>query len=77
MPMAMASPPSDIRFAEILKTRIITSVNNTDSGRISATVSAARRLPSNTMSTKITSTTASPNAFSTVNTAESISSERS
>jgi len=75
--MAMASPPSDMRLAVTPKSFIMMKVNSTDSGRISATVSAARRLPSSTISTRTTSTTASPSAFSTVSTAALMRSARS
>ena len=77
MPMAMASPPSDMRLADTPNTRIRINVPSTDSGKISATVNAARRLPSNTTSTASTSNTASPSACSTVHTAALTNSVRS
>ena len=77
MPMAIARPPSDIRLALMPNRRIMMKVNSTDSGRIKATVSAARRLPSIMINTSSTRMTASPSAFSTVHTAAVTSSVRS
>lgn len=77
MPMAIASPPRLMRFADRPNPRMRMKVASAASGRISATVSAARRFPS--MSTRITSTstTASASAFDTVRTARPTKSPRS
>jgi len=77
MPMAIASPPKDIRFADRPNQRMSTKVASAAKGRISATVSAARRSPRNSTSISITSTTACASAVLTVVTARSTSWPRS
>ncbi len=71
MPIAIASPPRLIRLADMLNQRIRMKVASADSGRISATTRAARRLPRNSTSSTSTSAMASANAFDTVPTARS------
>lgn len=77
MPMAIASPPRLIRFALSPVRRISRKVVSTDSGRVTATTTAARTLPRNSSSSTTTSTIASTNALPTVPVARSISSLRS
>ncbi len=76
-PIAIARPPRLIRLADSPNWRISTKVASTDSGRISATTMAARRLPRNRISRITTSTAASSSALLTVPTARSTSCARS
>ena len=54
MPMAMASPPSDIRLAEIPKYLISTNAKRTEKGTESATTMLGRNPPMKISSTSIT-----------------------
>ena len=75
-PIAIANPPSDMRFAVKPKYCIRAKVLNADRGKITATTKAARTFPrkrNNKISTRII---ASPNAFVTVPIARSTKSPR-
>ena len=75
MPMAMASPPRLIRFAEMPSCSITASAASTDTGTEISTSAAARRFIRNRNSTMTISANASSNAFSTVHTALAIRSD--
>ena len=69
MPMAIASPPKLIRFADIPNARIRINVTSAARGSTNATVSAARMLPRNNPNSTITNTVASISAVETAPTA--------
>ena len=69
MPMAIASPPKDIRLAEIPNCRMMIKEPSTVKGSTVPTVMAERRLPKNNKSTISTRITAWAKAPSTVPTA--------
>ena len=77
MPIAMARPPSDIRLAVSPYQRISTKVPKADSGRITATTSAARSWPRKINSSNSTKAIASSSALLTVLTARSTKLPRS
>ncbi len=76
-PMAIASPPSDIRLAEMPSRFIAMKVSSGVSTSVPTTISEERMSPRNSSSTSTTSTTPSSSTLITVLSAESTSSERS
>ncbi len=66
MPIEMARPPSDIRFASIRATLRTVNVNRMDSGSATITTNAPRALRSSSSRTAMTSTEPSISAFRTV-----------
>ena len=66
MPMPMASPPNDIRFALSPYHFIMMKAKSAASGRMSVTMSALRTSASNTMRTMSTKTAPSASALVTV-----------
>jgi hypothetical protein len=69
MPIAMASPPSDIRLAEIPNTFIRIKAKKTENGIEAATTILGRRPPMNTRRTRATRATPCTSASMTVLTA--------
>ena len=76
-PIAIARPPSDIRFAESPIWFIARKVSSGVSTSVATTTSEERMSPRNSSSTTTTSTTPSSSTFTTVASAASTSSERS
>ena len=76
-PMAMASPPSDIRLADSPTWFITMNVSNGVSTSVASTITEERTSPRNRNSTITTSTTPSSSTLVTVHSAESTSSLRS
>jgi len=68
MPMAMASPPRDIRFEEIPKSRIMMKAKKIENGIERATTRLARSPPMKISSTPVTSSTPASSASVTVRT---------
>ncbi len=66
MPIEMARPPSDIRFASMRATLRTVNVSRMESGSATMTTNAPRALRSSSSSTMTTSTDPSANAFRTV-----------
>ena len=74
MPMAMASPPRDMRLADTPQWAMAMRARPMDMGTEMSTRKVARRLSRNSMSTTTMSTKASSRALATVCTAWSTSS---
>ncbi len=68
-PMAMASPPRLIRFAEIPNQCMPTTANSTENGMAAATTTLGRNPPMNTNRTSTTRTIPWKSASETVSTA--------
>ena len=77
MPMEIARPPRDIRFASSPTARITMKVSSAESGRATMTTSAPRTLQRKSASTTSTRIAPSPSARSTVRVLASTTDERS
>ena len=66
MPMAMARPPRDIRFAEMPRYPMQSVAKSTENGMESATTRLGRKPPMKAMRTMVTSTIPWTRAFVTV-----------